>query len=118
MLFEVDVLELPEWAVAEVEAQCAERGVSVEELLRYLICAQVKAFAPPNGAQFTVPHVMESSLVGEDFMVVSRNEKGVVLAPCESMPFNDALAEFHANGCTEDDVLLALKRNNVPARHL
>ena len=118
MFFFVDALELPEWAVAEVEAQCAEREVSVQELLRYLVCAQVKAIAPPNEAQFTVPHAMESSMVGDDFMVVRRNEQGVVLAPCESMPFNEALAEFHANGCTEDDVLLALKRNNVPARHL
>lgn len=118
MFSNVAELRLPAWAAAEVESQCAERGVSAAEFVRYLVCAHVKAASPVAEAQFTVPHEMESAFVGEDFMVVRRDERGVVLTPCESMSFKDALAEFQANGCTEDDVLLAMERNNAPARHL
>ena len=115
MLVKVAAIELPAWAVAEVEKQCAERGVSVEELVKYLVCADVKAATPPDGAQFTVPHAMEPNLAGDDFVVVRRNERGVTLTHCHPMSFDDALAEFHANDCTEDDVLLVMERNSVYA---
>ena len=118
MLLNVATFELPTWAAAEIKTQCAERGLSVEELVRYLVCANVGAAAPPAGPRFTVPHAMESDLVGDDFMVVCRNEQGVVLTPCEPMSFDDALAEFQASGCNEDDVLLAMERNNAAARYL
>ncbi len=108
MLFQVDAFDLPAWAHAELEAQCADRAIGVAELVRYLVCAHIKSMALPAGTEFTVPHEMEARLVAEDFMVVRRNADGVVLTPCDPMSFSDALAEFKANGCTEDDVIRAL----------
>lgn len=72
MLFQVDAFDLPEWAHDELRAQCAERAIGVEEFVKCLVCAHVKSLPSHAGAQFTVPHDMESQLVGEGFMVVRR----------------------------------------------
>ena len=41
-------------------------------------------------------------------MVVRRGADGVALTPCEPMSLQDALADFHGNGLTEDDVVRAV----------
>ena len=108
MLFQVDAFDLPAWAHDELQAQCAERAVGVDELVKYLVCTYVKTLSSQVGTQFTVPPEMETRLVAEGFMVVRRSADGVVLTPCEPMSFEDALAEFHNNGLTEDEVVRAV----------
>ena len=39
MLFQVDDFDLPEWAHDELRAQCAERAIGVDELVKYLVCS-------------------------------------------------------------------------------
>lgn len=109
MLFQIDDFDLPAWAHDELQAQCAERAVAVDELVKYLVCAHVKSLSSRAGTEFTVPHEMEARMVSEGFMVVRRNADGVVLTPCEPMSFEDALAEFQSNGLTEDDIVRAVK---------
>ena len=108
MLFEVNAFDLPEWAHDELRAQCADRAVGVDELVKYLVCTYVKSLPSQVGTQFMVPTEMEARMVSEGFMVVRRNAEGVVMTPCEAMAFEDALAEFQSNGITEDDVIRAV----------
>ncbi len=108
MLLLANGIDLPEWACAEVTARSQDLGIGPDELVRYLVCAHIRKGPEASDAQFTVPRSMESSLVGDDFMVVRRSEDTVVLVPTVSMSFDDALAQFQANGCTEADVLQAL----------
>ena len=108
MLLLANGFDLPEWACTEVEARGRDLGIGPDELVRYLVCTHIRKEPNASEAEFSVPHAMESSLVGDDFMVVRRNEKEVVLAPTVSMSFADALAQFQANGCTEADILQAL----------
>jgi len=105
MLFEINAFDLPEWAHDELRAQCIERSVGADELVKYLVCTYVKSLSSQAGTQFTVPHDMEAQMVTEGFMVVRRSADGVVMTPSEPMSFEDALAEFHSNGLTEDDVI-------------
>ena len=109
MLFEVNAFDLPEWAHDELRAQCVERAIGVDELVKYLVCTYVKSLSSQAGTQFTVPHDMEARMVAEGFMVVRRTLDGVVLAPSEPVSFEDALAEFQSNGLTEDDIVRAVK---------
>ncbi len=108
MLFEVNAFDLPEWAHEELKAQCAERAIGVDELVKYLVCTQVKSLSLQAGTQFTVPPEMESRMVSEGFMVVRRSAEGVVLTPCEPMSFQDALTEFQSNGLTGEDIVRAV----------
>lgn len=108
MLFEVNAFDLPEWAHDELRAQCANRAVGVDELVKYLVCTYVKSLPSQAGTQFTVPAEMEARMVSEGFMVVRRNADGVVMTPCEPMAFEDALTEFQSNGLTEDDIVRAV----------
>ena len=108
MLFQVDAFDLPQSAHNELKAQCAERAVSVDELVKYLVCTYIKSLSSPAGIQFTAPHEMEARLVSEGFMVVRRSTDEVVLTPSEPMSFEDALAEFRSNGLTEDEVIRAV----------
>ena len=108
MLFQVDDFDLPEWAHDELRAQCAERAIGVDELVKYLVCSYVKSLSSHGGTEFRVPPEMESRMVSEGFMVVRRSAEGVVLTPCEPMSFQDALAEFQSNGLTEDDIVRAV----------
>ena len=107
-MFEFNAFDLPAWAHDELKAQCVERAIGVEELVKYLVCTHVKSLSPSAAAQFTVPREMESRFVGEGFMVIRRNTDWVVLTPCEPISFEDALVEFQANGCTKDDVIRTL----------
>ena len=108
MLFEVNAFDLPEWAHEELRAQCIERAIEVDELVKYLVCTYVRSLSPQAGTQFTVPHDMEARMVAEGFMVVRRSADGVVMTPSEPMSFEDALAEFQSNGLTEYDVIRAV----------
>ena len=108
MLFQVDAFDLPAWAHDELKAQCAERAIGVDELVKYLVCAYVKSLSSHVGTELTVPREMESRLLSEGFMVVRRGADGVLLTPCEPMSLQDALADFHDNGRTEDDVVRAV----------
>lgn len=108
MLFEISAFDLPEWAHEELRAQCIERAIGVDELVKYLVCSYVKSLSSQAGTQFTVPHEMEARMVAEGFMVVRRSADGVVMTPSEPMSFEDALAEFQSNGLTEDDVVRAV----------
>ena len=108
MLLFANGIDLPEWACEEVAARSQDLGVGPDELVRYLVCTHIKKEPNASEAEFSVPRAMESRLVGDDFMVVRRNENEVVLAPTVSMTFADALAQFQANGCTEADILRAL----------
>ena len=108
MLFQVDDFDLPEWAHDELKAQCDERAIGVDELVKYLVCSYVKSLSSHGGTEFRVPPEMESRMVSEGFMVVRRSAEGVVLTPCEPMSFQDALAEFQSNGLTEEDIVREL----------
>ena len=108
MLFEVNAFNLPEWAHDELRAQCVERAIGVDELVKYLVCTYVKSLSSQAGTQFAVPLEMEARMVAEGFMVVRRSTEGVVMTPSEPMSFEDALAEFRSNGLTEDDVIRAV----------
>ena len=98
MLFEVNAFDLPAWAHDELKAQCTERAVGVDELVKYLVCTYVKSLSSHVGTEFTAPPEMEARLVSEGFMVVRRSADGVALTPCEPMSFQDALAEFQSKG--------------------
>ena len=108
MLLFSNGIDLPEWACAEVEARGRDLGIGPDELVRYLVCTHIRNGPEASDTQFTVPRSMESSLVGDDFMVVRRSEDTAVLVPTVSMSFDDALAQFQSNGCSEADVLRAL----------
>lgn len=108
MLFEVNPFDLPAWAHDELNAQCNERAIGVDELVKYLVCTYVKSLSSQTGTQFTVPPEMEARMVSEGFMVVRRGADGVVLTPSEPMSFEDALAEFQSNGHTENDIIGAV----------
>ena len=51
MLFQVDAFDLPEWAHDELKAQCAERAIGVDELVKHLVwrLRQVPIVACGNG---------------------------------------------------------------------
>ena len=108
MLFQVDAFDLPDWAHEELQAQCIERAVGVDELVKYLVCTYVRSLSSQAGTQFTVPHDMETRMAAEGFMVVRRSPDGVMMTPSEPMSFEDALAEFQSNGLTEDEVIRAV----------
>ena len=108
MLLLPDGVDLPTWACEEVEARSRDLGIGADELVRYLVCAHIKKQPDTSEAEFSVPRSMEPSLVGDDFMVVRRSEREVVLAPTMPISFVEALAQFRANGCTQADVLRAI----------
>lgn len=102
-------IHLPDWAAEDIAAKSKDLGIRPDELVRSLICSNVESFEPRNARHFSVPVSMEQRLVGEGFMVVGRTADQVMLAPTKDVPFEEALAAFHANGLNEEQVLEILE---------
>ncbi len=98
-------IELPDWVVDHITNQSQELGVHPNELVGALICSKIGDYRPHTARHFAVPASMEERMVGDKFMVISRNHDQVVLAPTKDVPFEQALTAFQANGLTEEQVL-------------
>ncbi len=103
-----DLSQLPPWARTLAETLTAERRITFDELVIDLVCSHIRSPHQRTGTEFTVPHQVAPSLIGNDFMVVRRSTEGVVLTPSDPIPFDQALAEYQAKVSPQDPMFEAL----------
>ena len=103
-----DMSQLPTWARTLAETLIAERHITFDELVIDLVCSHIRSPHQRTGTEFTVPHQLAPSLIGNDFMVVRRSPDGVVLTPSEPIPFEEALAEYQEKVSPQDPIFETL----------
>ena len=108
MASDFEMSQLPTWAQETAEALLADRQITFDELVIDLLCSHMRSTEQRVGTEFTVPHQMAPSLVGNDFMVVRRSPAGVVLTPCHPIPFEEALLEYQEKVSPEDPMFKEL----------
>ena len=103
-----DMSQLPPWAQTLAETLIADRQITFNELVTELVCSHIRSPHQRIGTEFTVPHQMAPSLIGNDFMVVRHSPDGVVLTPSNPIPFDEALAEYQEKVSPQDPMFEAL----------
>ena len=103
-----DMSQLPPWAQTLAETLIADRQITFNELVTELVCSHIRSPHQRIGTEFTVPHQMAPSLIGNDFIVVRRSPDGVVLTPSDPIPFEEALAEYQGNVSSQDPMFETL----------
>ena len=103
-----DMSQLPLWAQTLAETLIADRQITLDELVTELVCSHIRSPNQRIGTEFTVPHQMAPSLIGNDFIVVRRSSDGVVLTPSDPIPFDEALAEYQEKVSPQDPMFEAL----------
>lgn len=103
-----DMSQLPPWARTLAETLIAERHITFDELVIDLVCSHIRSPHQRTGTEFTVPHQMAPSLIGNDFMVVRRSPDGVVLTPSDPIPFEEALSEYQEKVSPQDPMFETL----------
>ena len=97
-------IEIPDWTAEHLANKGQDLGIGTDELIRALVCSNVRAFEPLRARHFTVPASMAELFPGERFMVVRRQDDSITLTPTDYVPFEDALEAFRANGLNEDQI--------------
>ncbi len=104
-----EMSQLPTWAQETAEALLAECQITFDELVIDMLCSHMRSPQQRVGAEFTVPHQMSPCLTGNYFMVVRRSPAaGVVLTPCNPIPFEEALLEYQEKVSPEDPMFKEL----------
>ena len=98
-------IEIPDWTAEQLADNGQALGISTDELIRALVCSNVRAFEPLRARHFTVPASMAELFPTERFMVVRRQDDSITLAPTDYVPFEEAIEAFRANGLDEDQIL-------------
>lgn len=98
-------IDIPDWTAEHLASKSQDLGISTDELIRALICSNVRAFDPLDARHFTVPASMADLFPRERFMVVGRQDGSITLTPTDYTSFGEALEAFRANGLNEDQIL-------------
>ena len=103
-----EIAQFPAWVRSTAETLTAEWQITFDELVIELVCSHIRSPHQRTGTEFTVPHQIASSLVGDGFIVLRRSSNGVVLIPSEPITFGEALAEYQEKVSPEDSMFEAL----------
>ena len=98
-------IDIPDWTAEHLANRGQYLGLGTDELIRALICSNVRDFDPLRQRHFTVPVSMAALFPSERFMVVRRQDDNITLTPTDYVPFAEALAAFRANGLNEGQIL-------------
>lgn len=98
-------IDIPDWTAEHIFNKSQSLGISSNELIRALVCANVRSFDPLAKRHFTVPASMADIFPSERFMVIGRQEDTITLTPTDYVPFEQALEAFRSNGLNEEQVL-------------
>ena len=98
-------IDIPDWTAEHIASKSQDLGISLDELVRALLCSNARAFDPLGTRHFTVPASMTDLFPSERFMIIGRQADSVTLTPTDYVPFDQALEAFRANGLNEDQIL-------------
>ena len=104
-------IEIPSWTEEVLQSLGDQHGLTVAEVAKAIVCMNSRHVRFSNEPNFTVPLVMEGDFTPEDYMVIGRSETDITLSPTECTSFEEAVAQFQANGMTETDILEVVKNS-------
>ena len=98
-------VDIPDWTAEHIASKSQDLGISPGELIRVLVCSNVRTYDPRGARHFTIPTSMADLFPSERFMVVGRQGESITLTPTDYVPFEQALEAFRTNGLDEEQVL-------------
>ena len=79
-------MDIPDWTAEHIASKSRDLGISANELIRALVCSDVRTYDPHGARYFTVPTSMLDLFPSERSMVVGRQDGSVTLTPTDYVP--------------------------------
>ena len=80
-------IDIPDRTAEHIASKSRDLGISPNELIRALVCSNVRTYDPHAARHFTVPTSIAYLFPSERFMVVGRQDESVTLTPTDYVPF-------------------------------
>ena len=91
------------WERFQQEAE--ERGITVSELARELVCSNFGRPPQRLNPEATVPLSAESRFNSDHYLVVKRTAEEITLTTAVQVPFEEVMAKFAALNLSEEEIL-------------